>query len=360
MKISVIKGEVLGVSVYRGYAKLCDLAAISKADIYNQKNNPHGTQRNLSPQHAKEAYNYVKNRELAFWPEVFLSARNKKVVKYFPSKSKKEIGNLVIDVDAIENADTIAISRVDGNHRLHYADGKSRKYPAIHKVVSFCLAYDLSVDEEIILFKDINDNQKAMNTSHLDNIEVRLTTKRKLKQEKPDLYIAQKLGRESKSPFFKRVYEGGKKLENYDVPLRSLRTGISYMFSRSNQLPPLDDADAQYRVIRNYFTAVKKWQPKAWSNPKDYLLLRGAGFWSICFIGSVVIDRCLLQSKFNAEDMLEILKSGKNWDWSNNSKFKGYSGRGGALQISNMVTKEFKDPSRLSSKELYKKIMESD
>ena len=97
---------------------------------HNQKNNPHGTQRNLSPQHAKEAYNYVKNRELAFWPEVFLSARNKKVVKYFPSKSKKEIGNLVIDVDAIENADTIAISRVDGNHRLHYADGKSRKYPA--------------------------------------------------------------------------------------------------------------------------------------------------------------------------------------------------------------------------------------
>jgi len=63
LEIPVIRGIVLGVTVYRGHAKLSDLARISSADIYDQINNPMGTQRDLSIKHAKDAYEYVKNRE---------------------------------------------------------------------------------------------------------------------------------------------------------------------------------------------------------------------------------------------------------------------------------------------------------
>jgi hypothetical protein len=45
--IPVVRGHVLGVGVMRGYARLCDLAALSAADIYDQKTNPTGTQRDL-------------------------------------------------------------------------------------------------------------------------------------------------------------------------------------------------------------------------------------------------------------------------------------------------------------------------
>ena len=66
LKCPAVRAKVLGVNVYRGFASLCDLADISRADIYDQQNNPTGTQRDLSPSHARDAYEYVKNKDLGF------------------------------------------------------------------------------------------------------------------------------------------------------------------------------------------------------------------------------------------------------------------------------------------------------
>jgi hypothetical protein len=122
----------------------------------------------------------------------------------------------------------------------------------------------------------------------------------------------------------------------------------------------LADAEAQYRVIKNYFVAVKQWQPKAWETPKEYILLRGAGLWAICFLGSEVIDRALLEDKFDSKYMLSILKSGKDWDWGRKGDFVGLSGRGGALEISNRVARKLQDETRMSTKELFDRIMAAD
>lgn len=353
-----VRAKVLGVKVYRGFADLCDLADVSRADIYDQKKNPKGTQRDLSPAHARDAYEYVKNKDLGFWPEVFLCARKNNVVTFRPvSDEWPDLGLLEIDVSAARDGRSIAISRVDGNHRLHYGDGAEPRYSRIKKLVSFCLAYGLTREEEIQLFKDINKNQKPMNTSHLDGIEVRLTSEDELKRRTPDLYIAQRLHRDSSSPLHGRVYEGGRKPVGVDIPLRGLKTGIQYMLSRSTQLPRLADAEAQYRVIRNYLNAVKRWQPEAWATPKNYILLRGSGLWAICFLGAHVIDRALLQDEFTTKHMLAVLKSGKDWDWSKKGDFVGLGGRAGALEISARVSRKLADDNRMSTKQLFDKIM---
>lgn len=356
--IPAIRGRVLGVNAYRGFAKLCDLADISRADVYDQKKNPQGTQRDLSVSHARDAYEYVKTRDLGFWPEVFLCARDRKVISFTPlSDESPDLGMLQLNLEQIEKSRAIAISRIDGNHRLHFADGKQKGYTRLEKMASFCLAFDLNRDDEIQLFKDINKNQKPMNTSHLDGIEVRLTPEESLKRREPELFIAKKLGTDEKSPFFSRIYDGGAKGDAVDIPIRSVKTGIEYMLSRTVQLPRLDDAEAKYRVIRNYFSAFKDWQPKSWSEPKNYITLRGAGFWAVCFIGAQVIDRALLQGKFDTASMLAILKSGRDWDWSKSGDFKGYSGRGGALEIAKQVTNKLHDEERISTKDLFSKIM---
>jgi DGQHR domain-containing protein len=361
LRTPAVRAKVFGVNIYRGFAKLADLADVSKADIYDQQKNPKGTQRDLKSAHARDAYEYAKNSDLGFWPEVFLCARRKDVVTFHPvSPELADLGILEIDVIAAKAGPNITISRVDGNHRLHYADGKQSGYSRIEELVSFCLAYDLNREEEIQLFRDINDNQKRMNTSHLDGIEVRLTRAEELKHRNPELYVAQRLGRDSSSPFHRRVFEGGKKLVGVDIPLRGLRTGIEYMLSRSTQLPRLEDAEAQYRVIRNYFSAVKKWQPKAWSTPREYIMLRGSGLWAICFIGAHVIDRALLQDQFKVAQMLTILRSGKDWDWGKKGDFKGLGGRAGALEISKEVTRKLQDESRMSTKQLFDRIMSED
>ncbi len=359
LKIRVIQGKVLGVDVYRGFARLCDLANISHADVYDQQKNPTGTQRDLSPKHAKEAYEYVRTRELAFWPEVFLCARDNKVLQFVPDSDGCPSGELRINRKIAKKKKPIAISRVDGNHRLHYAGGEFEEFEPLEKEVSFCLAYGLSQEAEIALFRDINDNQRRMNTSHLDNIETRLTPEDRLKKSQPALYIAQQLGRDTASPLFGRVYEGGKKVSRFDIPLRGLKSGIQYMMSRPTKLTALGDADAQYKVICNYLIAVKAWQPEAWNNPKDFVLLRGAGLWAVCFIGQDVIDRTLSKGKFAPEDMLAVLRSGKKWDWSTKGAFQGLGGYGGAVKMSSMVTNEFADEKSVSVKDLYKQIMGS-
>lgn len=358
IKIDVIIGKALGVDVYRGFARLCDLSLISKADIYDSKTNPTGTQRDLSPKHAREAYYYVKNSDMGFWPEVFLSARVKDSFDFKEySNTNGKYGFLEVDVEKISSSNKILISRVDGNHRLHFADGRTKDYPALDKEVSFCLAYNLTLEQEISLFRDINNNQKRMNTSHLDNIEIRLSEEDEIKRKEPALYIAKQLSSDKQSPLFERVFEGGKSQGKNMVPLRTLKSGIQYMLSRPTKLTALKDPDAEYRVIRNYFEAVKLWQPDAWKNPSEYLVLRGAGLWGICFIGSNVIDKGLSQGKFDVENLLKILKSGKNWDWTKKGSFEGLSGRGGAVKISDMVTAEFIDENDISVKELYRQIM---
>lgn len=359
LNLLVMRGQVLGVDVYRGYAKLCDLANISEADVFDQKTNPLGTQRDLSPKHAKDAYIYVKDRELAFWPEVFLCARNNDVISYDKSDISSDIGILKINYKSIRSRKVISISRVDGNHRLYYAGGNFPGFPRIIKEVSFCLAYKLNLEEEITLFRDINDNQRRMNTSHLDNIEARLTPIEIQKREDPALYIARKLDQDKESPLYERVYEGGKKPGFFSIPLRALKTGIEYMLSQPGKLTELPDVDVQYVVIRNYFSAVKQWQPEAWKEPLKYLVLRGTGLWAICFIGATVVDKSLAAGKFSPPDMLNILQSGPTWDWSKSGDFSGYSGRGGATKIRDMVVRDFKDDSGISIKQLAEKILRS-
>lgn len=357
IKIEVLKGTVLGVDVYRGYARLSDLARMSRADVYDQKRNPTGTQRDLSPKHAKEAYEYVRDGKLAYWAEVFLCARDSKVVSFKASSQGDAVGSLTVDLESIIASKEICISRVDGNHRLHFADGHEKGMPPIDRLVSFCLAVNLTLQDEISLFRDINNNQKRMNTSHLDNIQTRLIDRDSLMYKDPDLFIAQQLSRASGSPFHGMVFEGGIRATGSMIPLRTLKTGIEYMLSRPTKLTALKNPEAQCKVISNYFEAVKKWVPDAWKNPKDYLLLRGAGLWGICFLGADVIDRCLGKGAFESQDMLRILNSGKKWDWTNKGDFQGYSGRSGAVKISEDIGNEFVDDSGISVKDLYRRIM---
>jgi len=98
------------------------------------------------------------------------------------------------------------------------------------------------------------------------------------------------------------------------------------MLSRPTKLTALRDAAAQFKVIRNYFEAMKRWQPEAWEEPKKFLLLRGAGLWGICFLGADVIDRTLGRGSFSVEEMLRVLQSGKRWDWSNKDRSPGSAG----------------------------------
>src|SRR6266568_3339890 len=111
---SVIKGVCLGYNVYRGFAPLSEIAKLSKADIFDQSQNPVGTQRNLNRQHARKAHEYVANTEKAFYPEIILNIRDSSFVR-FESKASSGLtacGQLKFVKDTAK-ASAIVVSRLD-------------------------------------------------------------------------------------------------------------------------------------------------------------------------------------------------------------------------------------------------------
>ncbi|CAN5271976.1 hypothetical protein BH10PSE9_BH10PSE9_00560 [soil metagenome] len=128
------------------------------------------------------------------------------------------------------------------------------------------------------------------------------------------------------------------------------------MFSRPTRLSAVDEPEARIVLIKNFFEALRAWQSEAWNNPKDHIMLRGAGFWAACFLGAEVIDRALAVGKYKPKDMLKILRSGKEWDWRKDGTFSGYSGRGGAVTIRDKIVAELQDESGVSLKSIVQKI----
>jgi DGQHR domain-containing protein len=200
---------------------------------------------------------------------------------------------------------------LDGNHRLWFADGHEKGMVPIERSVSFCLLTLEDRDRELELFRDINDNQMGMNTSHLQNITARLLGDKLLKVQNPALYIVQKLIRDKNSPLFGRVHEGGKVEKGATLSgltIANLTSAVRDMLTRSAKLAQFPDADAQYNVIKNYWLALKKWLPKAWNSPRDFAIFKGVGLYAISYVGIEVIDRSLLKGKFSSDDMLAYLK----------------------------------------------------
>jgi DGQHR domain-containing protein len=356
----VIVGTCLGHKAYRGFALLKDLADISKADIFDQDNNPTGTQRNLSVQHARKAYQYETENKKAFYPEMILNIRDKTYFRFREKSHRNSAKFGILEfVKDPRDAEKIVISRLDGNHRLWFANGTEKGTEPVARSASFCMVVLENLNAELELFRDINDNQMGMNTSHLQNITVRLLGEKALKYKNPSLYIVQKLQKDKKSPLAGMIHEGGKVRKGATLAgltIANLANAIKDMLSRSAKLAHFPDADAQYEVIKNYWLAVKKWLPEAWKRPRDFVIFKGVGLYAISYIGIEVIDRSLTRSKFSSGDMLAYLKQIPTERLSVKETL-AYAGRGGGRKLANDLIANIEEEGEISLAKLQKMIL---
>ncbi len=359
-RFPVLVGTCLGHKAFRGFGSLADLAEISKADIFDQDSNRSGTQRNLSVQHARKAYQYVAEKEKAFYPEMVLNVRDKSYVKFVPITEQVDVefGTLEFVKDP-RDAHEIVVSRLDGNHRLWFADGHETGMEPIGRPVSFCFLTLEDLDTELELFRDINDNQMGMNTSHLQNITARLLGDKALKVQNPALYIVQRLLKDKTSPLCGMVHEGGKVRKGATLAgltIANLTSAVRDMLGRSAKLAQFPDADAQYNVIKNYWIALKNWLPEAWKRPRDYMIFKGVGLYAISYVGIEVIDRSLLKGRFGSNDMLEYLKQLPPESLASKETVT-YAGRGGGRKLANDLILNLEDEGEVSLAKLQKLIL---
>src|ERR1039457_3020704 len=164
LELTAFKSKNLDTTCFRGSAPLAHLALISQPDIFDQVTNPKGLQRDLSPKHASEAYEYVRrdrNQEYPrAFPEVVLNVRQKSVLREVSEEEAAPLVKLQFTVSDMKTG-KVYVSRVDGNHRLYFAVGDERRDPLLAEV-PFQIHVGLTQEQERSLFVDINRNQKGL------------------------------------------------------------------------------------------------------------------------------------------------------------------------------------------------------
>jgi len=380
-------GRNLNVGVIRGFAPLDLLSDISRPDVYDQVSNKYGTQRNLDKAHAKKALEYaleslnveVDDQVRAF-TEIILNVRETQAIQiksalseadYFEYSSREnhdkegEIVSLEFPVSVlIEHASgqNIAISRIDGNHRLSAIDGSDVEDQVEYPLVPFALFVDLTQAQERLLFRDINGKQKPMETAHLTTIEFdTLTSDQLYDQKKQALYIAGKLI-EQDGAFFGKVFKGGSKSgvksEHGGVPplrINALKTAIILTLKHSGQLTAKflpfefdsetntsshDSSEMQRAVesvfvlIDRYWQAVKDAYPTAWQDRKNYILLQSIGINALSKLAADVIQhQVFVAKKVEVEDFKVVLRHIASKVPMDRASYPGIAGAGGAEVI---------------------------
>jgi len=360
-KVEVLASESrnLDTICYRGSAPLAHLAALSQADVYDQDKNPDGLQRDLSPKHAAEAYDYSRrpaDRDYPrAYPEVVLNVRDKRVVEL----ERVRDGDLPVgayrlrfDLERMRD-EVVHVSRVDGNHRLYYAEGDERRDPILAEA-PFQIHIGLSREQERSLFVDINANQKGLNSSHLSVLRSRLTPEELEIKDYLGRWIARRLAElDPSSPWHGLIHMGGSKKGraqglNRPVNFASLESGVNRTLFKSQYIHDLTDPNAQYAIIRNYWQAVKEVFREEWSRPKDYLLLKNIGVLSMSNLGGTIIDRSVAQGRADVATMSEYLRQAySRFDWSKDAtgerSVTGMSGNRAALIIAGEMAAELED-----------------
>ena len=360
MELLVIKGTNLNTPVYRGFASIKDIATISAPDTGNQDRNPDGLQRELKEQHARKGYRYAEDAQKVpekrrLWPEVILNVRDTTVIdEPLPVDEQHNLFKIVVHEDRIDKKrEHPQISRTDGNHRLFYGEGHPiQEWPPLDVSSPFSLTIGLTPLEETSLFVDINDNQVRMPTSHLYHLLTRVTDSEKLAEDKPTVWIANKLVEDYKSPFHGIVYLGAgqDKTQGADrrVSLAHLRTGTEMMLKLSVKLKDFKDILDKCVIIRTYWKAVARVFSREWADPKKYALLRGFGVWSMSIVGADIIDRCIkpnvvwTQLEDQMAAYLNQVRGTIDWDASEGD-VKGKGGRLGAAELAGRMREFLSD-----------------
>jgi DGQHR domain-containing protein len=355
VELTAYKSPNLDTICYRGSAPLSHLAIISQPDIFDQVTNPKGLQRDLSPKHASEAYEYVhrqKNREYPrAFPEVVLNVRDKKLLKIEDTG-----GNPIVKLQfsvADMSEGKVYVSRVDGNHRLYYSAGDERREPLLAEA-PFQIHVGLSQDQERALFIDINSNQKGLSSSHLAVMQNRLSPEEIEIRDHFDRWIASRLSKDPESPWHGMIHEGGSKKGTRQqgltrlVNFASIQGGVAKLLSKSQYIHDLGDAELQYIIIRNYWLAVKSVFSVEWANPKDYLLLKNIGVWSLSILAAAVIDRCMPLGRVDVRDFSRYLRQASSrFDWrkeaTGDRAVAGMSGNKAALILAAAMAEELTD-----------------
>ena len=201
---------------------------------------------------------------------------------------------------------------IDGQHRLYgYSESKYKSTNSI-PVVAF---FDLDRTEQVKLFMEINENQKAVSKNLRNTLNADLLwDSEDLNEQRRaiKLQIAKSLGEEKSSPLYERIVIGeNQPLTKHRITMDTIYTSLNtcdFLSKFKNNIIINDgtfdkgDSDATYDLLYLFFESsfeyIRLHTEEQWNRDKDDngVLMTNAGIYSLIKIFNDIIN-LLLESK---------------------------------------------------------------
>lgn len=306
--------------VFLGFASTRDLFNLSFADVLDETTG-RGYQRRFSKDHSLAFRKYIKTPGATTIPLTFN-------LRADPSGqweliSGRAPGQAVLRVQTQGGK---VLAQVDCQHRLgHLAD--------LDVPLTFMTFLGLPIKEEMEIFSTINGKAKGLSSSLLDFHEAKLT--RSLGTIRPELLIALRLAEDERSPWFRRLDMGGDRTVGM-YRYASLRTmqKAGKRFLRESGALASQSAEEVADVAISFWCAVTDLLPTEWSRPRNYLITKGVGVYSLMSLAGELYKEALTNNikcdtAFLAGQLSDFLGQ---IDWSSSGPLRGYGGISGADQ----------------------------
>lgn len=339
ISISGIIGRCGNRDVFIGFAPASILAQVSFADLLDEGTGK-GYQRRFHREHSLEFKKYIQQPNASTIPLTF---------NLRPDHShhwKLERNTDATNTATLRISDTHVqvMAQVDCQHRLGYLSDSSIQF-------AFMTFIGLTVAEEMEVFRVINGKAKGLSGSLLDFTEARLAADN-LSTVKPELYIALRLHEDPRSPWHQRLDLGGSPTlgTKRQASLRAMQNAAK-RFLREAQYPAHKKHDATVRLLIDFWTAVSMVLPKEWSSPRDHMLTKGIGVYSLMSLAGV-LTREANQANRTCDLDYFITKLSDfidSIDWSNHGPLHGYGGASGADAVLALLMQMRSNPIRSST-----------
>ena len=329
LELQVFRAICGQLPVVLGVAPAADLFQVSFADVLDEAKDE-GYQRPIDPRHSREFRAYIERPGATTIPLTF-NLRGADGEGWTLSSANAH-GSAVLKIQRPSPGIPPVLAQVDCQHRLGMMGDSNVP-------LTFQCFLGLSPTEEMSIFNVINGKAKGLGSSLLDYHTTKLTPD--LASVQVDLYIAKMLNDDPESVWHGRVKLGGKATQGSTrrISLRGLQTATKLLLQRcpfgpSSEVSPVD----QYRIVRDFWSAVATVWPRAWTQPRTHLLVKGVGVTALSMLAGEIITSVLSrQQRANAETFVSFLSPLAGVDWSTTGSFKGLGGRHGASEAHQLL-----------------------
>lgn len=306
--------------MFLGFARAALLAEISFPDTLDEHTGK-GYQRRFCREHSLEFKRYIHRDGATTIPLTFnLRADAGSGWSIERPHESSRVATLLLSTPGQR-----VMAQVDCQHRLGYLVDSPIEF-------AFMSFIGLSVDEEMEVFRVINGKAKGLNSSLLDYTEARLYESA-LPRLKPELHIALRLNEDPTSPWFQRLDLGGNNTVGTKrvASLRTMQKAAKRFLREAGPALP-ESPEEVVAVVCSFWKAVSTVLADQWSRPREHMLVKGIGVYSLMSIaGELAKEGALARRRCNVDFFIAKLSDFIDQvDWSNHGPLMGYGGAKGA------------------------------